>query len=411
MDDVKKTEASWERKVNKLHVCVVTETYPPEINGVARSLQRAVMHLVQQGYRVSLVRPRQAGDRMSRQHMSCDTGLAAELLTAGMPLPMYPDLRIGFASSRRLRAWLREGRPDVVHIATEGPLGLAALRAALRLDIPCTTDFRTNFHLYSRHYHFGRILPFVLGYLRWFHNRAAVTLVPTEAMRQMLAGEGFRNLAVVGRGVDTDLFSPAHRDGGLREAWGARETDMVVLHVGRLAAEKNIEMALRAFDFIRARNRDSRLVLVGDGPLHDTLRHAAPHALFTGWQRGAALASAYASADLFLFPSMTETFGNVLLEALASGLPCVAFRHGAAEAHLIDGQNGLCVPFGDERAFVDAAGRLAAEAGLRAGMARSARLTAQALAWHRILEGFESVLLAAADRSMSRHAQNLARAA
>jgi len=390
--------------VKNFHVCVVTETYPPEINGAARSLKRAVDHLSGHGHRVSLVRPRQPVDSdLSPESSSL-------LLTAGMPIPMYPDLRFGLIRSRRLIQWWKRNRPDVVHIATEGPLGLGALHAARTLGIPCTSDFRTNFHLYSRHYRAGLLLPLLLAYLRWFHNRCALTLVPTSALRAELSGAGFRNLCVVGRGVDTASFSPAHRSSVLRRQWGARDGDLVVLYVGRLAREKNVGLVLRTFDAVRKQHPDARLVFVGDGPLRSKVQRQAPHAVLTGWQRDHALAQCYASADLFLFPSMTETFGNVVVEALASGLPTVAFRHGGAGEHMRDAFNGFAVPFGDEAAFIRAACALASDASLRSSIATQARATAEALSWERVLEGFERALEAAVLANEVGHA-HLARAA
>lgn len=393
-----------------MHVCVVTETYPPEINGVARSLERAVRHLRYRGHEVSLVRPRQPGDAAGEPHRRAASP-EQEVLARGVPLPMYRDLRFGMMRAARLIELWRGVRPDIVHVATEGPLGLAAVNAARRLRIPCSSDYRTNFHLYSRHYHLGMLLPLVLGYLRWFHNRTDATIVATEALRMELACEGFRRLQVVGRGVDTGLFSPVRRDAALRAQWGAGERELVVLHVGRIAAEKNIATVIAAFRSIRQRNPASRLVFVGDGPLRPGIERRAPDAVFTGWLRGAALAQAYASADLFLFPSMTETFGNVLLEALASGLACVAYDHAAAGQHLDAGVNGARVRLGDAAAFVQAACDLAMQPALRARMGEAARATAESLGWEHVLDGFERVLRGAASRDAMRHAEDLARAA
>lgn len=406
--------------MKKLHVAVVTETYPPEINGVARSLQRAVRFLAQRGHRIELVRPRQPADRAaslsqvwvrgSDAHAGADIGIE-QWLTRGMPLPMYPDLRLGLAGSGRLAARWRAQRPDLVHVATEGPLGLAARQAARRLNIACTSDFRTNFHLYSRHYRFGMLVPLVLRYLRWFHNGTDATLVPTAALGDQLRTHGFAGLQVVGRGVDTQEFAPQHRSEALRRVWGAAPDELVVLHVGRLAPEKNIGLAVRACDAIRNAGRRARLVLVGDGPLRATLSRRAPAAVFAGWRRGADLSAAYASADLFLFPSMTETFGNVVLEALASGLPTLAYRHAAAGEHIVSELNGLTVTMGDEDAFVRAALRLAHDGRLRRDLGLAARQAALQSSWEQVLGQFEQVLLDAAAGRGLRHVAHLARAA
>lgn len=405
--------------MNELHVAVVTETYPPEINGVARSLQRAVRFLVGRGYRVELIRPRQPADRAVQRPRSAARGdpygaLDACVdvhLTRGLPIPMYRDLRLGLARSEQLvRRW-RARRPDVVHVATEGPLGVAARNAARRLGIACTSDFRTNFHLYSRHYRVGMLVPTVLRYLRWFHNGTDLTLVPTSALRQQLRTQHFRNLRIVGRGVDSGEFAPRHRSEAVRRNWGVARGELAVLHVGRLAAEKNIDLLARASEAMARSGLAHRLVMVGDGPLRGALQRRLPHARFAGWQRGLDLAAAYASADLFLFPSMTETFGNVVTEALASGLPTVAYGHAAAGEHIVSELNGLTVPLGDEIAFIDAAIRLARDARLRRLLGQAARESMAQLSWEAVLGQFETALREAIAARSLRHVAHLARAA
>jgi glycosyltransferase involved in cell wall biosynthesis len=305
---------------------------------------------------------------------------------------MYPDLRIGLAASGTLRARFERDRAQLVHIATEGPLGWAALRAAQALGIPVSSDFRTNFHEYSRYYGFGWLSPVVHDVLRRFHNQARVTFVPTHALRDQLARAGFERLAVVGRGVDTTLFTPDKRSPELRAQWGATDDGPVLLYVGRLAAEKNVTLALCAFEAVKLNAPSARMVVVGDGPMRRRLQAQFPDAVFIGVQRGEALARCYASADLFLFPSMSETFGNVTLEALASGLPVVAFDTAAAAEHVDDCDNGLLAPMGAEPDFVAAACSLAwqhRELGLVREHARRAALAA---GWPTVLGGFEARL-------------------
>ncbi len=380
------------QRTGPLQIAYVTETYPPEINGVANTVQHAVRWLRGRGHAVQLVRPRQPSDSGGEQRLEP----APEILTGGMPIPLYPDLRMGFARPHRLvREWRRQ-RPDLVHIATEGPLGWAALRAAQRLGIPSSSDFRTNFHLYSAHYKFGMVQPVALAYLRWFHNATGLTTVPTRALRASLLDDGFRNLAVVGRGVDTALFSPARRSEALRASWGAGPEDVVVLHVGRLAPEKNVGLALRTHAAIARECPRARLVLVGDGPARTAVMIAGTGAVFMGWRRGEELARCYASADLFVFPSMTETFGNVVLEALASGLVVVAYDHGAAGEHVRDGTDGLLARFGDPGHFIAQGVRAALDVQARNAMRREARALAERLGWEVILQGLERVLRQAA---------------
>jgi glycosyltransferase involved in cell wall biosynthesis len=370
-----------------LRIAVVTETFPPEVNGVAVTVARVVDGLQARNHDVQLVRPRQATDGVTAPH----TGLH-EVLMRGLPIPRYPHLRMGVPSKRALvRLWSMH-RPDVVHVATEGPLGWSALQAALHLHLPVSSDFRTNFHAYSRHYGIGWLRKPIMSYLRRFHNATGCTMVPTEPLRLELQRCGFRRLVVVARGVDTRLYTPARRSPALRAHWGAADDDLVVTCVGRLAAEKNLGLVVQAFDAIRRVRPATRLVLVGDGPLRQELRARCPDAILAGQRHGEELARCYASADLFLFPSLTETYGNVVNEALASGLAVVAFDCAAAAQTIRQGESGLLAPVGDESAFVDAARRLACDQERRRSIATEARKVALGLSWEHVVARFEEVL-------------------
>jgi glycosyltransferase involved in cell wall biosynthesis len=221
-------------------------------------------------------------------------------------------------------------------------------------------------------------------------------MVPTEALRRQLAGHGFERLRVVARGVDTRLFDPRKRSPELRRAWGATPDTPVLMHVGRLASEKNLGTLLAAHDAMRQQRPDLQLVWVGDGPARAELAARCPQAVFAGLRGGDDLAAHYASADLFLFPSLTETYGNVTPEAMASGLPVLAYDYAAASQLIDNGHNGLLAPFADETAFVGAALRLLADPAAAAAMGRAARATAEGQAWDRVVGQLEAVLLSAA---------------
>lgn len=311
----------------------------------------------------------------------------------GLPIPRYPNLRMGVPSKRALVQLWATHRPDVVHIATEGPLGWSALQAALHLKLPVCSDFRTNFHAYSQHYGIGWLRKPIMAYLRKFHNRTQCTMVPTEALRLDLQAAGFRHLQVVTRGVDTRQFDPAHRSQALRAQWGVAPDDLVVCCVGRLAAEKNLSVLLQAFEAIRHTQPRARLLLVGDGPLRQELLARCPGAILAGQRGGADLAAHYASADLFVFPSLTETFGNVTTEALASGLPVVAFQYAGAAQVIHHGHSGLLAPYNDSAALVRHAVTLAQDPAQRLALGRQARLRACELDWDGIVARFETVLL------------------
>ena len=370
-----------------LRVAVVTETYPPEVNGVARTVGLMVGALLARGHEVQLVRPRQGGE----SDPSPDHALR-ERLVAGFAIPFYRHLQIGLASPSMLhREWSRR-RPDLVHVVTEGPLGWAAVSAARRLAVPVCSDFHTNFHSYSRHYGFGVLSGVVARYLRSLHNRADCTLVPTAEMRANLEALAFERVTVVGRGVDTRLFNPVRRSERLRAAWGCSGSETVVLHVGRIAPEKNLGLFADAASGMQAVDPKVRVVLVGDGPQGPALRKRYPEFVFAGMRTGRDLAEHYASADVFLFPSVTETFGNVTLEAMASGLAVVAYDYAAAQQYLRHGVSGLLTPQGDAAEFIALAAQLARNRDMRSRFGLEARRAAEAASWDRAFDELERVL-------------------
>jgi glycosyltransferase involved in cell wall biosynthesis len=370
----------------RLRVAVVTETWPPEINGVAMTTHRMVEWL---GCRhdVTLIRVRQGRDDQGTEIPG-----VATLLLPSVPVPRYHELRMGVPSAARLKKLWRGDRPDVVHVITEGPLGWSAVRTANALGIPVLSDFHTNFHQYTAHYGIGLFKPIALRYLRGLHNRTRMTLVPTRALADDLGQQGFERLDVLARGVDTDLFHPRRRRPELRASWGAGPADPVLLMVSRIAPEKNLPLALQAFEHARRKVPGTRMVVVGDGPARASTASAYPDVHFAGMRTGEDLAEHYASADIFVFPSLSETFGNVTLEAMASGLAAVAFDYAAAREHIHDGRNGLAIACSDDRGFIDAVAALARDRMRASRLAAAARETAQEIDWSRVCERYECLL-------------------
>lgn len=369
-----------------LRVSVVTETYPPEIGGAALCVGHFVEALVGRGHDVEVVRPAQLRD------MPGPGAGASSVLTPPLPIPLHPGLQLGRPAGALLRRLWRARRPDVVHVATEGPLGLSAVRAALSLGLPLSTSFHTNFHSFSGYYGLGALRRLGLAYLRWFHNQAACTMVPTAQTRDRLQAAAFRGLAVVPRGVDTRLFNPAKRRDELRRSWGAELDDLVVVHVGRLAPEKNVPLVIEAFDAMHAVAPRSRLVLVGDGPERSSLERRRPDLIYAGLRRGEDLAAHYASGDVFLFPSLTETFGNVTLEAMASGLAVVAYDDAAAHEHVSHLASGLLAPPGRADAFMAAAVGLARDPSLVLRLRKRAVRAVSSVSWDSVGQRFEELL-------------------
>jgi len=360
----------------QLRVAVVTETYPPEVNGVAMTTGRLVDGLLTLGHRVQLIRPRQGADDRAAVGESFE-----EVLARGLPIPRYNHLKMGLpARSALIRMWSLR-RPDVVQVVTEGPLGWSAVAAARKLRLPVVTEFHTNFHTYSRYYGIGWLKQPVAAYLRRFHNKGSLCLAPTPALAEELMAGGIRRVEVVARGVDTSLFTPARRDEALRRSWGVAPDTLVLAVVGRVAPEKNLGLALRAYTALKALRQDVRLLIVGDGPSRLVLERAEPEAIFAGMRSGADLAAHYASADLFLFPSLTETFGNVTTEALASGLPVVGFDYAAAGERVRNGMNGWLAAPENEEAFIAAVCRLGVDRQACQEMARAARTSVMDADW------------------------------
>lgn len=377
------------REYRALRIAIVTETYLPEVNGVAMTMGHLVRGLSARGHCIELVRPRQRPAEVPALRPSFE-----EILVRGLPIPRYEALKIGLpARTLLLRHWSSR-RPDVVHLVTEGPLGWSALSAALVLGIPVASDFHTNFHTYTSHYGIGWLKKPVAAYLRRFHNRCECTFVPTRELRNELLQLGFENLRVVARGVDSELFNPGKRDPMLRQKWRAGPGDPVALFVSRLAPEKNLFTVLEAFEAMRQVNPRVKLVVVGDGPERVRAQTRYRDAIFVGARYGSDLAAHYASADIFLFPSMSETYGNVTVEALASGLAVVAYRYAAAAEHIRSGENGITVPYGEREAFIRVANDLVSQQDLRTRLGERARATMVRVDWHQIVREFENALTA-----------------
>ncbi len=371
----------------KLTIAVVSETYPPEINGVALTVQREINGLLGRGHSIQLIRPRQG---ISDEPVH--NGLFEEILSKGMGLPHYEGLRMGFPMKATLLDYWTNKRPDIIHIATEGPLGYSAIQAAKKLNLPVSTTFHTNFHQYSRHYGASWLERPVSAFLRYFHNRTQCTMVPTEQIRQELEESGYHKLQVLPRGIDCQLFSPVKRNMELRQKYGIGDNELTVLHVGRLAPEKNLTLLLETFEAMLLVHPTAKMILVGDGPKRSQIEGLNSQIIFAGIRRDESLAEYYASADIFLFPSLTETFGNVTLEAMASGLAVLAFNYAAAAQHIRHGKNGLLADCGNPEDFIFHACKLISHPEMVHSLGMKARHTVEPLDWSNVMIEFEEVL-------------------
>jgi glycosyltransferase involved in cell wall biosynthesis len=378
---------------HRQQITIVSETFPPEINGVANTLHYLCRGLMERGNQVTVVRPSQPGEPTGFYPNIDNPLFSHEFVASGLPIPGYKEFRFGVARPKALAALWKSHRPSCIYVATQGPLGLAAVAAAKQLNIRVLSGFHTNFHSYSRYYGLGALERLLSAYGRWFHNRTHRTLVPT---RKTIAGTqtmGITNTTLWSRGVDCERFSPQKRSQSLRHQWGLKENELAILYVGRLAPEKNLSLAVVCFDRIRKLYPTARFVLVGDGPMRADLEARHPEFVFCGVQRGEALARHYASGDLFLFPSKTDTFGNVVLEAMASGLGVTAFDDAAASEHISHNDNGMKAPLNNDDNFVHHALKLADQPSLLKRVRTKARLDALDLSWNRQIELFERLAL------------------
>ncbi len=347
------------------------------------TLHRLVSGLVLKGHEVHVVRPRQFkedGKKLPKNY--------TEELVMGIPIPGYDILKLGWAGLNQLRKTWATFQPDVVHIATEGPLGMQALFSTLHHEIPVVSSFHTNFHSYGKHYNLGWLTDIGLAALKYIHNKTRITLIPSEDLQSDLSRAGFENLRIMGRGVDTQLFSPDKRDMELRKSWGVTNEQAVIIYVGRIAGEKNIPLAVKAYEKIRNTHPNIKFVLVGDGPERAKIEKAHPELIFAGMQRGEDLARYYASGDIFIFPSTTETFGNVVTEAMASGLAVLGYDYAAPGKYIQNEQNGWIVPFDNSTLFLEKSLDLFTQKQNWGTISSAARKTAQGLSWESIIESY-----------------------
>jgi phosphatidylinositol alpha 1,6-mannosyltransferase len=359
-----------------LRLALFTETYPPQLNGVSRTLAR-------------LVRAVEARGGEARVYTTTDPGVPIHepevWRRPSIPFWAYPSLRLAAPIGGRLVADIRRWRPTIVHAATPFGMGLTGRAAALRLGIPLVTSYHTAFSEYAKFYRLGVFSGIGWSFMRWFHNSGARTYVPTQAVGEELAGYGFHNLAIWGRGIETRRFNPSWRSAAWRERLGVDDDTIVVAYVGRLAIEKGLDVALGAMHRL-AGNPKIVFALAGDGPYADYCRANAPGAArFTGRIEGDALSAFYASADLFIFPSTTDTFGNVLLEAMASGLPVIAADVGPTRELLANG-GGITFAPGDPSALAAAIESLASDPARRHALATAGATSAAAASWDEIFD-------------------------
>jgi phosphatidylinositol alpha 1,6-mannosyltransferase len=358
-----------------MRVAIITESFPPDVNGVAHTVLRVAELLTSHGHHPMVIAPRPPGG--TKQEAAFPFPVVR---VPAVPLPGYPSFRLGLPS-RRVRAALIGHRAEVVHLASPVCLGAYGAAVARRLGLPVVAVYQTDLPSYARAYRLGRAgEAFAWRWLRGMHNSAARTLAPSTVTATGLHGRGIENIWLWGRGVDTRRFDPAKRSEEIR-ARLAPGGELIAGYVGRLAAEKRVDLlaGITKLDGVR-------LVIVGAGPAEAALRQHLPDATFLGERRGEELAAIYASLDVFVHSGPYETFGQTLQEAAASGLPVVAPAAGGPLDLVADGVTGCLVLPNDPDAFTAAVIRLAADPAARATFGAAGRRTVLSRTWPALTE-------------------------
>lgn len=361
-----------------MRVTLVTETYYPQVNGVSRTLGHLVQYLSDSGDTLQIVAPDYGGSPPDDRIWPVQA----------WKVPFYRELRLPLPPFGKVHRAIDAFRPNLIHIATEATLGLSVLSHARRRGYPVVSSFHTNFDQYASHYSVGWLNGLIRRYLRWFHNRTRETYVPSQSTLETLKAQGFERLVLWSRGVDGCHFRP-DRPGrhAVRKALGFGPDHLVIGHVGRIAPEKNIEELGEALFQVEEACPRVRVLIVGDGPSRPALEERlGSSAHCVGYKTGEDLADHYAACDLFAFASRTETFGNVVLEALASGLPVVAIREGGPAETIEHGVTGLLVePNAPPEAMAKALLQLVRDDATRLAMSQAARAYALSRTWEVVM--------------------------
>lgn len=364
---------------SRMRIALFSEVYWPMVSGVSLVLQRLAGALEQRGHRIRVYAP--------AYPIPGATDMAHVVRVPARRLFLYPDVQWGFPSWDAIRRDARLFRPDLVHVATEFAMGTTGLRLARELEIPVIASAHTDYERYSSRYHLDWLMPAGWQYLRWFYGQATRVLCPSTEFERHLQRRGISHTGRWTRGVDLEAFSPKHRSAHLRDQLGVGPAEPMVLYVGRLAAEKNLLLLVEAWRRLKRQGQDGKLVIVGTGPLEPLLRDMAQEGVvLAGVQLGEALSAYYASADLFAFPSSTETFGNVLLEAMASGLPSLAVDAGGVRDFVVHGNNAWLVEPESVGALATGLETLLREPHLRERLIAGAAATARARDWSAIFD-------------------------
>ncbi|MFT8872847.1 MAG: glycosyltransferase family 1 protein [Sporolactobacillus sp.] len=359
-----------------MKIAIFTDTYTPQVNGVAKTLERLTQFLNRHGIEFLVFTPQHIGEKPQRRHIET---------IRSIPLAIYPECRLAVPGPIFIKEKMRRFRPDLIHVATPFNMGLVGKYYAKKMNLPLVGSYHTDFDAYLNYYKMDVFAPLLWNYLRWFHHSLLKTFVPSQETLIQLKQKGFHRLGIWSRGVDCEQFRPCGSR-ALRERYGIRAPH-VLCFAGRLAPEKAIDTLLATVARVNAARADVHWIIAGDGPSAEEMKKAAPaNVTFTGYLSAAELAELYSAADAMVFPSPTETFGNVVLESMACATPVVGAASGGVKNIISDGSTGVLCPPRDAAAFAAATLALLADSQRRSAMARAARHYALLQSWECIFD-------------------------
>ncbi|BBB92085.1 MAG TPA: glycosyltransferase family 1 protein [Methylomusa anaerophila] len=361
-----------------MRIVLFTDTFTPQINGVAKTYQRLLAYLQSKNIETLVYAPTAKSQEPS---VTNSNGVCR---VASLDFFLYRDCQISLPNYFAVRQTLDKYKPDLVHLATPFSLGLTGLKYATQRCLPKVAVFHTNFPQYLEHWRVPQLKKLAWRFLRWFHRQAERNYCPSRDTMRMMRLQGINNVELWTRGVDQNIFNPDFRSLDFRRSLGI-DDKIVLLYVGRLAPEKSVDVLLRALDKANKKCDNLHLLLIGDGPSRHYLTSIAPeNVTFMGYRSGNDLSTAYASADIFVCPSITETFGNVILEAMASSLPVIAPLAGGIKENLFPMRTGIPCTQLNHESMAAGMERLAIDSQLRSSLALGAYEHAKSQSWNEV---------------------------
>lgn len=370
-----------------MRIAFFTDTYFPQVNGVSRTMDRQIKYLTDMGHEVLIFAPEYKDNKPSDEYGKVVTAKSIKVF-------FYPEARLSIVGTNKIKKLLIDFNTDIIHIVTEFSMGLAGHIAGNELRIPMVSTFHTDYDKYMDYYKVSGFKPMAWKYLRKIHNDCRITFCPSKDTANLLNSKGVRRVKVLSNGVDIELFNPQKSNPKLRESLGNSDK-LMILYVGRIALEKDINILIDAFEKIKDRYKDKiSLVITGDGPVRKKYEEKfGDEIIFTGYKSGEDLAEVYASADIFAYPSTTETFGNVVIEAMASGLPVIGAASGGVMDSIIDGYNGILTSPKNVDSFANGMVGFIEDSSFRIEAAKNATEYGKTKSWNLILDDMYRVLV------------------